>query len=167
MKWDRLAIAAAFAGLAWYLYTRSRGLTLAGEPLNAMMLPSDVRSSQQSLVSPNAGTSLAATNVFGAISTAFQSILGSLKAGAGNTPRIASATSSGIAPGDVTRMGLLVPADEPPPPSLSNISPTWDPSLDLSMPLWQWGTAVPAMPWTLDPVTLGFDPSYIPPPPGS
>ena len=169
MKTDKLIVVGALVGLAWYLYTRSKGLTLLGEPANPM-LPPAVNPSRQSLVTPSTSTGTWATNIFGAVSNAFRSIVDSLHAGPGSSTTLPAPSSTGIAPGDVRRLGLLVPADEPPPPSIgAGAGTSEDTSLDETLPMWQWvppTTAVPSMPWTLDPVALGFDPNYIPPPPG-
>lgn len=165
-----LAVVLVGAAIAWYFYERSRGLSFLGQPLNPM-LPPDARPSQQSTIQPVASTGTWATNVFGALSGAFTTIIDSLKSKSGNTPRIQSPSQTGIGAGDVMRWGLTVPPSEPPPPSVGAGAGTYeDTSLDSDLPMWQWlppTTAVPSLPWTLDPTSLGFDPNYIPPPPGS
>jgi hypothetical protein len=165
-----LAVVLIGAAVAWYFYERSRGLTFLGEPINPMV-PPDVLPNQQSTIRPVASTGTWATNVFGALSGAFTTILGSLKSGAGAAPRVQSASSTGIGAQDVMRWGLAVPPSEPPPPSVGAGAGTYeDTSYDSELPMWQWlppTTGVPNMPWTLDPTALGFDPNYIPPPPGS
>lgn len=160
---QRFAIVAALGALGWYLYTRSQGLTLAGAPENPM-LPA-ARVGQQSLVTPSTSTSTFATNVFGAIGGALRSIVTSLQAAPGNGPRIPSASSTGISQSDVQSWGLAVPRDEPAPAIASQVVEPADLAPFYTMG-YGYNSGVPSMPWTLNPVTLGFDPNYIAPPPG-
>jgi hypothetical protein len=168
---ERFVLLAALAGVAWWLYTRSQGLTLAGQYANPMYIPP--ASNKQSLVTPSGTTGTLATNVFSQIGQVLQSTLRAFTAQPANGPA-QPAPSSTISLADVSRWGLQVPPDEPPPPSTAAVLNTTDPSLDTSVPYWSWGfdrtqlaPGVPLMSWTLNPDTLGFDPSYIPPPPGS
>jgi hypothetical protein len=169
MKTDKLIALLGLAAGAWYLYTRSRGMTFLGE--NAYPMLREAGGNQMSLVSPNTSTSTAATNVFSAITKGLAAIFGSLApnaAKAGNAPRIASAGST-ISPADVSLWGLQVPRDEPPPPSTSAAYPSDAGTLNQDAPFWSWNPTmgIPTMSWTLNPAILGYDPNYIPPPPGS
>lgn len=166
---NRYLLAGGLAGLAWWLYTRSQGLDLTGQPVNPM-LPPAVRPSQLSLVNPNTSTSSLATNVFSAVSGFFQQVVHSLQAAPGNGPRSSSPTPTGISPADVSSWGLAVPPAEAAPAVASQVVAP-DPAYNDLNPFWQWGgsylSPVPSMPWTLNPAVLGFDPNYIPPPPGA
>lgn len=164
---DRFIVAAAIAGLVWWLYTRQKGLTLAGQPENPMLLPA-APDNHQSLVTPSDSTGTGATNVFSAIGSALQTFARTLGAGPGNAPHIPSASST-ISSANVGNWGLQVRPNEPAPGLATNVP--LDDSLDYQTPFWSWGypmaTGVAAMPWTLNPAVLGYDPTYIPPPPGS
>jgi hypothetical protein len=168
MKQNRLLFAGVLAGLAWYLYTRERGLSVLGQPQYAAAPPR--LPAAQSLTNPNASTSTFATNVFSSISNAFRVFTSSLQSAPGNGPRTVSASPTGIGPADVQSWGLAVPRDEPAPSAGAQVLTVDDGSSGGLAPFWSWGfgysSPVPSMPWTLNPATLGFDPSYIPPPPG-
>jgi hypothetical protein len=135
---QKFVIVGAIAGLAWWWYQRSRGLTITGEPINPM-LPSSVRLSQQSTVTPNTSTSTWATNVFSAIGSALKTIQASLQSAPGNGPRVASASQTGIAQSDDLTHGLATSpqliADSP-----ASVVVEPDSSLDESAMFWQWLT---------------------------
>lgn len=164
MKNDQVILLLILAGGGWYLYTQSQGLTFTGQPLNPMLAPAP--SNKQSLVSANASTSTLATNVFSTIAASVKTIFGALGPRPGNAPQLASASTT-ISPRDVSSWGLQVPRDEPAPSTaasgLSNNG-----ALNAQVPFWSWNPTmgIQPMPWTLNPAVLGFDPNYIPPPPG-
>lgn len=157
---DRLLLVLAVAGGGWYLYTRSQGLTLTGQPANPMLPPGVVRPGL-STISPNNSLNTLATNVFSSLGQSLQSIFKNVsKSAPGNGPSSPSSTGAGISAADVASWGLQVPiVDAPPPGYYDTATPFW------SMPSYALNQA-PLMPWTLNPAILGFDPSYIPPPPG-
>jgi len=164
MKNDQIILLLLIAGGGWFLYTRSQGLTLTGEPLNPMMNPA--AGNKQSLVTGNVSTSTLATNVFTTLTKSLQAFAGFLTPKPGNASQLASPSST-ISPRDVASWGLQVPRDEPA-PYVAATSPSDDGTLNTQIPFWSWNPTmgVPAMPWTLNPAVLGFDPNYIPPPPG-
>lgn len=93
----RVMLAAGLLGLAWYLYTRSRGLSLTGQYQNPMLLPPAQIGNAMSPVAPNNSVGLAATNVFSAISKAIATVASSFKsARGGNAPASSSDTAAGV-----------------------------------------------------------------------
>lgn len=159
------ALALLVAGAGWWLYTRSRGLTLTGQPANTMLLPNAATGNSFSPVAPSASVNVGATNVFSAIAQAVSQLGGifARKQG-GNAPAVSAPNYAGINP---TMTGG--PASNPGAPSIGSVLPVPDSSLDNSLPFWGWGfdpvapapIGVPALPWTVPP---GFD--VVPPPPG-
>ena len=167
MKNDRILLAALLAAGAWFLYTRSKGLSLAGQPTN-VMLPYD-RIPREGAVAVNASTSTYATNVFSQVTGLVNAFVSKLRGNPGNVPNQPAAGAT-ISRDNVLSWGLQVPPDEPA-PYVAATSPT---SGEGPYPFWmtpgylvggvpfdQPGTAlVPSLPWT---IPQGFD--YIPPPP--
>lgn len=168
MKEEKIIALAALGGLAWLLYTRSQGLTLAGQPANVMLDPAR---SQLSLVTPSYSTSTAATNpnnLAVALSSLVNKFLSSIArpSASGNGPAIGSTTISGIAPGTTG-----APASYSGVASIGSALPTPDPSLLDADPYWSWDFSFDTMPTIPNYAALGWtlpaDANVIPPPPGS
>lgn len=153
MKDKDLLLLVIVAAGAWYLYTRSRGLTLTGAVDNAVpMLQSQwLRPDPMSTVTPSGTTSAAAANVFSAIGRAVQSITSAL-AGPGNTagaPAQSFAIPGGLAVG--------APASNAGVTNVGDVGQPFDPSLAEASPYWMWdfgwerpvNTGVPSLDWTL------------------
>lgn len=132
----------ALLGGAWWLYTRSQGLTLTGQPANTGIRAAATGNSTSPVVGSNS-VSTAATNVFAAISRGIATISAAIAkstAAPGNAPQLVPANSSGVNPyqtGGVTSgAGVSYVGDIPPSPDLY---------LENLVPFWQWnqGAAVP------------------------
>lgn len=163
MKNDKLILMLLLAGGAWYLYTRSQGLTLTGQPQYPLITQGNWN--PQSTITPSGSTSVQATNVFSAIASGIQTIIRSI-AQPGNAP-IAPSPSYAISGGQA----VGAPAANYGVPSVGDPMPAYDPTLEDSNPFWMWDNSferpangtVQGLEWTLNgPV----DYSYIPPPPG-
>lgn len=163
---EKLIVVLALGGAAWYLYTRQQGLTLTGQPAHPMLPPGYDPS--LSPVRPSGSTNTAATNtanIAASISSLANSVISIFaKRPAGNAA-VRPSSSFAIPPGNVGQ-----PAANPGVPAIGSELPIGDPSLDESMPYWQWDFSfdvppvVPnleALAWTVTP-----DMNYIPPPPG-
>jgi hypothetical protein len=155
----------ALAALGWWLYTRSQGLTLTGQPINPMIPPLGNR---QSLVAPSYASSVAATNASNPVAQLgvlinrfFSSIAATAKSG--NAPARQSASST------LPAFAIGAPASNAGVASIGSERPVADSSLVDDYPYFLMGfdspnaaSGVPEMSWTLGP-----DASYIPPPPGA
>jgi len=126
---ERLIAVLGLAGVAWYLYQSSRGLTVTGEQVNPMIPLGRSREGQVSNVTPSSTTSTAATNVFSAIGNAVAGVLGSvIRKGPGNSPVIVPPTPVGVnvngIPGQASGFSEYLGAAQPIAPYLVYSDPT-------------------------------------------
>lgn len=137
-----LVAAVALLGGAWYLYTRSKGLTLTGQPANPMIAGAAIGNSFSPVAASNA-VSTAATNVFSAISRGLATISAAVAKSTtapGNAPQLTPANAAGVNPYQTSGVTAT-----PGVPYVGDIPPSPDLYLDTSMPFWQWnqGATVP------------------------
>lgn len=165
---ELLAALALLAG-AWYLYTRSKGLTITGGYANTMMPAYPVTGNAMSPVAPSSSSSTAALNVFSAISKGIATLGAALThktAASGNGPTVVPDNPAGIVPSHIGSATGAFGADY-----ISEALPAPDTSLDESLPFWQWDFSFDRPPATPNYAALAYtitpDMAYIPPPPGA
>lgn len=151
-------IVVGLAGVFWYLYTSSKGLTLTGAPAYppGYVLPPVAG---LTTVQQNGSTSTAATNLFASALSSISASVGKLLHNApGNGPAVLAPPAYG-AP---TASGPVAQYAPIPLSAIPSVDPfAWlDPWLNFDQP--SAAAGVPALAWTLTP-----DLSTIPPPPGS
>jgi len=165
----QLVVGLALLGGAWYLYTRSRGLTWLGQDAHPMLIPGAQTGTSMSPVVQNTSTGLQATNPIAQLLRGVQTVIASIGHAPGNANTRPAQPANGTMIGEQTGNGTGNPGV----PYIASELPAWNSNLDDSQPFWNWFDVPPPAPdfaalaWTVDPARNGgVDYGYIPPPPG-
>lgn len=158
---EKLLLLALLGAGAWWYYTRTNRLTLAGHPENPMLPPPSYGSVVRSPLSPvqaSNSTSTAATNVVAGIANTFAQLWGrTVGRGPGNSPVNPAATATGIDAATIGRPASGFPTLAIAPPALGDVVPYWMVDANFAVPS---DNDFSTLLWSVPP-----EMSYIAPPP--